>query len=231
MYPKQSSIAKMPILDASSLIVVSANQHKKITSWTVATTLLELLMQFNPVKTLSTLMEQGNTGEFCFFSYRDTTADADDFDKMVKCENTLLHGRHVFMTSLFSPYGELMATHEHLKIAYTPLGDLLHQNSHRSCALKLLQEMLGPHFKITSRSLYEITKTADGNDLGCHTCPAKWHRVGLFIEFVHQARPRDEYIHSLWPELDTFTFNPSSYSPLKIGKPITTKEEEWNLHN
>ena len=108
-----------------------------------------------------------------------------------------------------------------------PLGDILHRNSKRSCALMLLDEMLGPNFKVRSRYLHAVTKSEEYNDLGCHWCPAKWNRMGLFIEFTPHARPRNEYIHSLWPELDTFTFVKPEKSSVNICAPITKKDGEW----
>ena len=218
--------AKMPILDATSLIALSAKKRKEKTSWTVALTLLELVMKFDPVDTLRNRLELGLRSEFCFFSYRDTTADPEEFEKVAKCDNRFFHGRQVFM-ALFSPYGEIGANTAQQDLFDTPLGDLLHRNSHRSCALGLLQEMLGPNFKITSRSLYEVTKTAGGHEIECHSCPAKWHRMGLFIEFTSHARPRDEYIHSLWPELDAFTFEAPEGCLVRVTAPITTEGREW----
>lgn len=216
----------MSILDATTLVALSAEKRKEKISWTVALTLLELVMKFDPVNTLRNRLKFGLRPEFCFFSYKDTTAEPEDFETVTKCENRFFHGRHIF-SSLFTPYGEIAANTAQQDLFHIPLGDILHRNSYRSCTLALLQEILGPNFKITSRSLYEITKDADGHEYGCHSCPAKWHRVGLFIEFTHRARPRDEYIHSLWPELDTFTFEAPERCILKVGAPITDKECEW----
>ena len=216
----------MPILDASSLITLSAEKHKKKTSWTVALTLLELVMAFDPVATLHRKIEKGDYSEFCFFSYIDTTAEPEDWEKMSTCHYRDYHGRGTFRQFFnFQQSGTI--SQERQDLFNHPLGDLLHRNSERSCALTLLEEMLGPNFKVRSRYLHEVTKSADYETLGCHFCPAKWHRMGLFIEFTPHARPRNDYIHTLWPELDTFTFVKPENFLVKTSIPITKKEDEW----
>lgn len=224
----------MPILDASSLIELSAEQHKKKTSWTVALVLLEYVMAFDPVATLRRKIEEGKHAEFCFFSYIDTTAHIDDWEKMTKCLYRSYHGRGTFKqffnTSFnTSDYSCEVATdsEEQRALLHQPLGDILHRNSERSCSLTLLEEMLGPNFKVRSRYLHDVTKSPEYEDLGCHMCPAKWNRIGLFIEFTPHARPRNDYIHALWPNLETFNFVKPETSCLRIVNPITKKEGEW----
>ncbi len=188
-------------------------------------------MVFSPVSTLQKLVKAGKKAEFCFFSYIDTTADPEEWEKMTQCHQRSYHGRGIFRQlfnwSVDSTEIGGQSSQEQQELFYLPLGDILHRNSERSCALTLLEEMLGPNFKIRSRTLHELTKTPDYEDYGCCSCPAKWNRVGLFIEFVPVARPRNEYIHSLWSNLDTFTFVEPRQTCLNILPPILTKEDEW----
>ena len=220
----------MPVLDASSLIALSAEENKRKVSWTVALTLLELVMSFDPVAILRQRIKDGMSAEIPFFSYIDTTAHIDDWEKMTQCHMRDGHGRATFQ-QLFTRNADGITpiSLERLDLCHLPLGDLLHHNSKRSCALMLLGEMLGPNFRIRSRVLYGITKSSDYEDLGCHVCPAKWHRVALYLEFVPHALPRNDYLLSLWPNLGSFKFVKPQISYVNTAAPIMTMRDEWRM--